>query len=207
VRGRLKYGLNWPSKSRIAGNLKVNGSPASFTQYSALSPITLRGRGLLTEGTLVRVCSLTAGAVTDCTYKDIHNGVFVVSGLDSRQGEDPASLLAVDMWMIRSKCWRYLDSDKNQSRNLSLPRLSSIYALAFWSVHRLRYSGTSPRHSFFLGLTNDQITSIVLCCGPHSYVPSCRLPRTLCPKTFCPVPSDAGEPARRPMLVSQLDVR
>jgi hypothetical protein len=150
---RLKYRPNWPSRSRVAGNLKVNGSLVSFTQNSKLSPITLRGQGLLTKGILVRVCSLTAGAVTDCTYKDIHNGVFVVSGLDSRQGEDPASLFAVDMWMIHSKYRRYLNSNKNQSRNLYLPLpcLSSIYALAFLSVYHLRYAGTSPQHSFLFG--------------------------------------------------------
>lgn len=63
----------------VAGNLNVNASPASLTQYSALSPITLKGRGLLVEGTLEMVCSLTAGGVTQATYKDIHKGVFTLS--------------------------------------------------------------------------------------------------------------------------------
>lgn len=76
----------------VAGNLNVKASPPSLTQYSAVSPITLNGRGLLVEGTLDRVFSLTAGDVTDATYNDIHKGVLTASVTELAGGEATVSL-------------------------------------------------------------------------------------------------------------------
>jgi hypothetical protein len=104
-------------------------------------------------------------------YKDIHNGVFAVSGLDSREGEEPYSLLEVGMWMLCSKFWSVCIADEDYGRMScsDLRICSAIYVWAIWSVHHqwdagMRFQHTPFPFTIFFGLIMHKIISIIVHC-------------------------------------------